>query len=371
MRIRMSLCKLLGTFFAAGLCLCGGSASAQETISPADSLVLSAELYRSGYRFADAIKCYSKAAAICGDSAQTEDIARQIRSCRKAFELTQTACRPTVIARQTFSIDDFFLYYPLPDYAWRPVENAPAVYCPDLVDTLYVSHEAETGELYRYTGRDRMYFASANLPGMGGYDLFYCDWDPKAGCWKAPVNLGFPFNSPEDDILFMDTDDGRYSIFASNRDCTADSVRVYVLLREDNAPREIISNPEELSLVARLEPSSADLAGNTATGVTGETLHEDDQLALYQSKTDEVRVLREELSRFNGSEEQKAELTARLHEAGAELDRIEMYFLSSGAGDDLEKTVSEAGRQVESGGAYVFTRKSLGPKVTVIYKEEQ
>ncbi len=363
--------KLHISFLIAGLCLCGVVSFAQTGPTAADSLIFSAELYKSDYRFADAIKCYSRASAVCDDSTQAEYITSQIQGCRKAFELTQTACRPSVIARQNFSIDDFFLYYPLPDYAWRPVDGSPAVFCPDLVDTLYISREAESGALYRYAGRDRMYFASATLPGMGGYDLFYCDWDAHAGEWKEPVNLGFPYNSPEDDILFMDTDDGRYSIFASNRDCSADSVRVYVLVREDNPEREIISDPEELALVAKLEPSSSAIQDSDTRTATGETLREDEQLSLYQRKTEEVRVLREELSRFNGTEDDKAVLTARLHEAGEELDRIEMYFLSNGTGEELEKTVSEAGRQIESaGGAYVFTRKSFGPKLTVVYVEE-
>ena len=78
----------------------------------------------------------------------------------------------------------------------------------------------------------RLYFASDGLFGMGGYDLYVAEWDPKKHVWGTVRNLGFPFNSKGDDLFFCDTPDGRYSLLVSDRDCGRDEVVIYVLRQE-------------------------------------------------------------------------------------------------------------------------------------------
>lgn len=85
----------------------------------------------------------------------------------------------------------------------------------------------------------RLYFASDGLFGAGGYDLYVARWDPQKKAWGQVQNLGFPFNSKGDDLLFCDTPDGRYSLLASNRDCGRDSVVIYVLRQETPVFRPI------------------------------------------------------------------------------------------------------------------------------------
>jgi outer membrane protein OmpA-like peptidoglycan-associated protein/tetratricopeptide (TPR) repeat protein len=61
-----------------------------------------------------------------------------------------------------------------------------------------------------------LYFASDGLMGLGGYDIFYAKLD-ESGSWTRPCNIGFPINSPEDEIgLFVSTD-GTKGFFASNK----------------------------------------------------------------------------------------------------------------------------------------------------------
>jgi hypothetical protein len=89
-------------------------------------------------------------------------------------------------------------------------------------------------------------------------------WDEEASDWSVPVNLGFPYSSPADDFLYAASEDGRYVLFASDRDCPSDSVWVYVL-EEDNMPvRSEMSDPQQLKNLASM---------NVKTGVgkaTGE-----------------------------------------------------------------------------------------------------
>jgi outer membrane protein OmpA-like peptidoglycan-associated protein/tetratricopeptide (TPR) repeat protein len=61
-----------------------------------------------------------------------------------------------------------------------------------------------------------LYFSSDGLMGLGGYDIFYTKLD-ESGTWSKPVNIGYPINSPEDEVgLFVSTD-GTKGFFASNK----------------------------------------------------------------------------------------------------------------------------------------------------------
>lgn len=47
------------------------------------------------------------------------------------------------------------------------------------------------------TGR-RLYFSSDNETSMGGYDLYYSDYNPSSKEWGEPVNMGYPINDTYD-----------------------------------------------------------------------------------------------------------------------------------------------------------------------------
>ncbi|MGL5889828.1 MAG: OmpA family protein, partial [Bacteroidia bacterium] len=73
----------------------------------------------------------------------------------------------------------------------------------------------EEGPFLSTTG-DTLYFASDKLPGWGGYDLFY-SVRGKFGHFGAPVNMGQPYNTPDDDIFLQWIPGSRGGLMASNR----------------------------------------------------------------------------------------------------------------------------------------------------------
>ncbi len=176
--------------------------------------------------------------------------------------LRQRSARPTVVAAKTVLRKEFPLWYShLADRGWAPDGN----YYPSETQELYLSLPGPMGDLevvrthpvdsllwslpeavcaqasspgnevYPMLSPDgkRLYFASDGLFGMGGYDLYVAEWDPMQKKWGSVQNLGVPFNSEGDDLLFCDTPDGRYSLFASNRACGKDSVTIYVVRQEN------------------------------------------------------------------------------------------------------------------------------------------
>jgi hypothetical protein len=59
----------------------------------------------------------------------------------------------------------------------------------------------------------RIYFASNRQGGLGGYDIWYSD--SKGGQWQAPVNMGSPVNTENDEAYPVVNPDGRL-YFSSN-----------------------------------------------------------------------------------------------------------------------------------------------------------
>lgn len=84
-----------------------------------------------------------------------------------------------------------------------------------------------------------LYFVSDGLPGMGGYDVFMCRRNDK-GEWGQPVNLGYPLNTPDDEISFAVSADGKTAYISSARDGGFGGFDIYSFeLDPDNAPEEV------------------------------------------------------------------------------------------------------------------------------------
>jgi hypothetical protein len=199
--------------------------------------------------------------------------------------------------------------------------------------------------------------------------------------------MGFPYSSPANDFLLVGSDDGRYLMFASDRDCNSDSVNVYVLERESVPVRSAVTDPEQLLALARLVPDAGLENVGKAEDVKSD-IPENVDTRRYMDKMAHVRALRDTLSSYEesiahlrekysmaesegekqhlgeqilGAEAELPAIQARLDEAIRELQNIEMDFLFSGVVIDPDKLLVEAEREVigeESG--FVFTRKNMG-----------
>ena len=72
----------------------------------------------------------------------------------------------------------------------------------------------ETGPFFQ-SEEGMLYFSSDMLPGLGGYDMYTSQWENDR--FSDPVNLGFPLNSPANDLYpSFDTRSGT-GLFTSNR----------------------------------------------------------------------------------------------------------------------------------------------------------
>lgn len=402
----------------------GAEAIAQ--VSPT-KLLIKADSCRMAYDFAEAVK-YCENAVASLDSTESAKAEERLLMARNGLNMMNFCSQPSVVAKRTFPIDEFFLYYPLRNHGWRKAPNqldslggdalSKAVYVPDGSRAVYYSAKDEDGirniyvtrlldslwsapalineqmtsssdEIYPMLSPDgqSLYFASKGLYGMGGYDLYVSDWNNETNDWDIPVNMGFPYSSPYDDFLFANTEDGKYSVFASNRGCGRDSVTVYVLEYDSMPVRKAVTDVAELRRLAALDPKGGQNGRGDTSAATGDG-QQDEGTRKYMSKMREVRALRDSVSRFNtnldrlrsglaaASGDEKARLTAEITDkemmlpalnsalgaAVKELQSIEMDFLANGIVIDSGKLQAEADRESVGGGStFTFTKNSYGP----------
>ena len=385
-------------------CACLSAQQAEGLMNRGDNL-------RNRYRFDESLTVYRQALEAARqqeDSTMSRLISDRILMSENGKSMTAFVYSPEVVSKQKFSVEDFYLYYPLQDRSWRSLPNQldsaadhrfnKAMYVPEGSSTLYWSAEDEEGirNLYTSTLQDavwtvpamineqltsvsdeiypilsadgkHLYFSSEGLHGVGGYDLYVSDWDEDAQEWSAPENLGFPYSSPADDFIFYNTPDGRYTLFASNRGCSEDSVWVYAL-QFDNMPiRKSMEDPAELEKMMNLDlqDASSDFGADESESKIPENL----DTRKYMDKMSEVRILRDSISIYAsmiGSEvqnvgERLSALQAALSKAQTELQNIELDFLFKGVVIDPEKLMAEADNVgEEKAESYVFSKNEMG-----------
>ena len=69
---------------------------------------------------------------------------------------------------------------------------------------------------YLHTDGKTLFFSSTNFPSLGGFDIFYSRKD-SLGNWSEPQNIGYPINTLADEISLFVSTDGDNAYFASNQ----------------------------------------------------------------------------------------------------------------------------------------------------------
>lgn len=97
----------------------------------------------------------------------------------------------------------------------------------NLGDTINTPYD-EDGVFMDYDGKT-LYFSSRGRKGMGGYDIFKSKFNDETGGWSEPENVGYPINTPDDDIYFVSTKDGKRGYYASVRGDGSGYLDIYMV----------------------------------------------------------------------------------------------------------------------------------------------
>ena len=412
--MRLRVFAIAALFLGASTLLAGQSLP-DELFQRGDSL-------HRALHFQEAISAYMAVPASQMDRETRAAQERRITASQNGLNMMDFCAEPHVVARQRFSRKDFFLYYPVKPQSWHPSPNPLdsldeyPLYLPKGDDQVYfcASDRAGTRSLFVTEDLDSLwraprllseplttagseifpmlspdgktlYFASDGLSGMGGFDLYSSTWDEVAGNWGEPVNLGFPYSSPADDFLLMDTEDGAYTLFASNRDCSRDSVYIYVLEFEGSRTRKAVRSEEDLRRIVSLRPVHDPSRMDTSSALRGE-VPGNANTRLYARKMEEARALRDSIYRCEkaldelrsqlakSAEEVAAAISSRIREREAalvplkqlleetnlEIRLVEQSFLRSGAVSSEDAGEREV---VGADQSYTFARHAMGPRL--------
>lgn len=125
------------------------------------------------------------------------------------------------------------IYYSIRSYNGQWMEARPV---PGLVNRV------ESDENYPYLAKNgtRLFFASDREGTMGGYDIFYSDFDFRKYEWGKPVQLPYPINDTYDNMTISFTDDGRYAYVSLFRDDSMGGRDIYSLLFDHVLPSSAI-----------------------------------------------------------------------------------------------------------------------------------
>ncbi len=101
-----------------------------------------------------------------------------------------------------------------------------------------------------------LYFSSKGHDSMGGYDIFKSAY--QNGKWSEPENLGWPINTPDDDVYFVLSASGQHGYYSSDQPGGLGGKDIYrvTFLGPEPAPVAAVSKP-----AAKAKPTASSALG--------------------------------------------------------------------------------------------------------------
>ncbi len=96
-----------------------------------------------------------------------------------------------------------------------------------------------------------LYFASKGHNSMGGYDIFRSERESN-GAWSTPENLGYPINTPDDEVFYITDSAGVYGYYSAIREGGMGAKDIYKVIYL-GSEKELLFRTED-ELVAGPDP---------------------------------------------------------------------------------------------------------------------
>jgi outer membrane protein OmpA-like peptidoglycan-associated protein len=97
-----------------------------------------------------------------------------------------------------------------------------------------------------------LYFSSRGHNSMGGFDVFRSRLQPD-GVWTSPENLGYPINTPDDDLFYRQSDNGKYAYYTANRQ-TGEGLKDLYKIIFLGSEKELLTETENIPVAGMLKP---------------------------------------------------------------------------------------------------------------------
>jgi hypothetical protein len=127
-----------------------------------------------------------------------------------------------------FGGKDIYVSHMLPDGGWGIPQN--------LGSTINTGEDEESP--YLHPDGKTLYFSSMGHDSMGGYDIFSATAQDSS-TWSKPVNIGYPINTPDDDLFYIPTADGQRVYYASKQDGGLGRSDIFLIEFPESDPRSL------------------------------------------------------------------------------------------------------------------------------------
>lgn len=122
---------------------------------------------------------------------------------------------------------DIYVSKKLPNGKWGPAQNLGAS-----VNTKYDEDFPNIA-----SNNKTLYFSSKGHTSMGGYDIFKASWNTSKRNWGDVKNIGYPINTPEDNMNYRASESGRTGYISSLRADGKGNLDVYAVTFNEIDPQ--------------------------------------------------------------------------------------------------------------------------------------
>lgn len=126
---------------------------------------------------------------------------------------------------------DLYMATKLSDGSWGNVKHLG-----DKINTAF----DEDAPFIHPDGRT-LVFSSRGHNSMGDYDIFLSDLDEIDSTWKKPTNIGYPINTPDDDIYYFLSADGKRGYYSSAKPGGSGDKDIYMVAPAVNSKKSYLT----------------------------------------------------------------------------------------------------------------------------------
>lgn len=156
---------------------------------------------------------------------------------------------------------DIYRVVKLPNGQWSKALNlGPTINTPYDEDGVFMHPDGKT-----------LFFASKGHQSMGGFDIFFSIMDEE-GKFSEPFNIGYPINTPDDDVFYVTSPDGKRSYYSSFKEGGYGDKDIYMITIPESQEKNVVlykgqfipaqgeSLPDDISIVVT-DKETGDIVG--------------------------------------------------------------------------------------------------------------
>lgn len=123
-------------------------------------------------------------------------------------------------------------------YKARKLENGKFGEIQNLGPEINTAFDEDAPQIH--SDNKTLFFSSKGRNGLGGFDVYSSVYDEESNRWEKPRNIGYPINTPDDDIYFTLLANGTKGFFTSYRNDSYGEKDIYMISRPDAAPTKFL-----------------------------------------------------------------------------------------------------------------------------------